>query len=186
MECLGRTLHLVDIENLLNQPPKLVTGDQAARVFWQYLKTAGWQSGDSVVIASNPKLMRRMMFQLPDIPCRMLCAWGESGADRLLLGAVPNHVETRYARVAVGSGDHIFGDLIDQLRGTTIRTLVVAGAGSTSWQLYAGADEVHRLGSPQVVAPHRLQVDCGKRPVLVTDRTGEGEENRYAGAGTII
>ena len=148
MECLGRTLHLVDIENLLDQPPRLVSGDRAVQVFGQYLETASWRSGDSVVVASNPKLMRSMMFQLTDIPCRMLCAWGEDAADRLLLGAVPNHVETRYARVVVGSGDHIFGDLIDQLRGSTVRTLVVAGAGSTSRQLYAGADEVCQLRSP--------------------------------------
>ena len=162
MECLGRTLHLVDIENLLNQPPKLVTGDQAARVFWQYLETAGWQSGDSVVIASNPKLMSRMMFQLADIPCRKLCAWGESAADRLLLAAVPNHVEARYTRVVVGSGDHIFSALINQLSGSKVRTLVIAGAGSTSWQLYSSADEVYRLRSPSVTTSHR----SAERPLV--------------------
>ncbi len=184
MECLGRTLHLVDIENLLNQPPKLVTGDHAVRVFWQYLETAGWQPGDSVMIASNPKLMRHMMFQLTDFPCRMLSAWGESAADRLLLGAVPNHVETRYARLVVGSGDHIFGDLINQLCGSKVRTLVIAEAGSTSWQLYAGADEVCRLRASSVTTGRSwkatgLEVDRGKRPVWVTCRAGEGEGNRY-------
>jgi hypothetical protein len=152
----------VDIENLLNQPPKLVTGDQAARVFWQYLETADWQSGDSVVIASNPELMSRMMFQLADIPCRKLCAWGESAADRLLLAAVPNHVEARYTRVVVGSGDHIFSALINQLSGSKVRTLVIAGAGSTSWQLYSGADEVCRLRSPSVTTSHR----SAERPLV--------------------
>ena len=181
MECLGRTLHLVDIENLLCQPPRLVTGDRAVQVLDQYLEAANWRSGDSVVIASNPKLMRRMAFQLADFPCRMLCAWGESAADQLLLGAVPNHVETRYARVVVGSGDHIFGDLINQLCGSKVQTLVIAEAGSTSRQLYAGADEVCRLRSPSVTTSHRRQVDRGKRSVLVTCRAGEEEkENRYA------
>ena len=162
MECLGRTLHLVDIENLLSQSPRLVTGDQALRVFWQYLETAGWRSGDSVMIASNPKLMRRMAFQLTDFPCRMLCAWGESAADQLLLGAVPNHLETRYARVVVGSGDHIFDALINQLSGSKVRTLVIAGAGSTSWQLYSSADEVYRLRSPSVTTSHR----SAERPLV--------------------
>ena len=115
-----------------------------------------------MVIASNPKLMRRMAFQLADFPCRMLCAWGESAADQLLLGAVPNHVETRYARVAVGSGDHIFGDLINQLCDSKVRTLVIAEAGSTSRQLYAGADEVCHLGRPLVTTSHR----SAERPLV--------------------
>jgi hypothetical protein len=155
MACLGRTLHLVDIENLLWQPPKLVTGDQAVRVFWQYLKVAGWQSGDSVVIASNPALMSRIAFQLEDVPCRKLCAWGESAADQLLLGAVPNNIEARYTRVIVGSGDHIFSALINELSGSKVRTLVIANTGAVSWQLYSGADEVCQLSSPSVTTSYR-------------------------------
>ena len=162
MEYLGRTLHLVDIENLLCQPPRLVTGDRAVQVFDQYLETAGWRSGDSVMIASNPKLMRRMAFQLTDFPCRMLCAWGESAADELLLGAVPNHVETRYARVVVGSGDHIFSALINQLCGSKVRTLVIANSGRTSRLLFAGADEVCHLGRPLVTTSHR----SAERPLV--------------------
>ena len=72
----------------------------------------------------------------------------EVGDVRKRVAELQTRVETRYARVVVGSGDHIFGDLIDQLRGSTVRTLVVAGAGSTSRQLYAGADEVCQLRSP--------------------------------------
>ncbi len=164
MKCLGRTLHLVDIENLLSQSPRLAADEHVVQVFWQYLETAGWQSGDSMVIASNPKLMRRMAFQLADFPCRMLCAWGESAADQLLLGAVPNHVETRYARVAVGSGDHIFGALINQLCGPKVQTLVVANPGSISRLLYAGADEVCHLGRPLVTTCHR----SAERPLVAT------------------
>ncbi len=141
----GRTLHLVDIENLLGQPSNW-TPEAVIASFWQYVLTAGWQVGDSLVVASNPKVMKLLVFDLFGFPHRSLCAWGPDAADDLLIRAVPNDIVDQFGRVVVGSGDHAFSQLVADLRGL-IPTLVVVGEGLISWQLYRAAQDVVHLGS---------------------------------------
>lgn len=140
----GRTLHLVDIENLLGQPSNW-TPEAVITSFWQYVLTAGWQVGDSLVVASNPKVMKLLAFELIGFPHRSLCEWGPDAADDLLIAAVPNDIVDQFDRVVVGSGDHAFSPLVADLRGL-IPTLVVVGEGQISWQLYRAAQEVVLLG----------------------------------------
>ena len=140
----GRTLHLVDIENLLGQPSNW-TPDAAIASFWQYVLIAGWQIGDSLVVASNPEVMKLLAFELFGFPHRSLCAWGPDAADDLLISAVPNEIANQFDRVVVGSGDHAFSQLVADLRGQ-IPTLVVVGEGLISSKLYRAAQEVLYLG----------------------------------------
>src|SRR6476469_9182270 len=85
-----RTLHLVDIENLVGDPkaPTTVVLDVLSR----YLELADHRDGDHVVIAANPGLIRQIGFDLP-VPCNVHAARGENGADMVLLAqADPSRV----------------------------------------------------------------------------------------------
>jgi hypothetical protein len=141
----GRTLHLVDIENLVGAPTTW-TDQRVRTVFEQFLQGASWTPDDSLVVASNPNLMGRLMFWLSasGIPHRALCGNGTDRADQLLLEAVPNDVSGCFGRVVVGSGDHAFAPLVSRLKGTTT-TLVVLGAGKPNWRLYRAASDVCQL-----------------------------------------
>ena len=143
----NRTLHLVDIENLVGEPVAW-TDKNVEAVFFEYLQEANWQPGDSLVVASNPGLMGRLAFKLSAIPHRSLCATGPDAADNLLINAVPNEIADRYSRIVVGSGDHAFTQLLTGLQGHA-STLVVYGVGHISWELYRSAEHVIRLPSGQ-------------------------------------
>ena len=143
----NRTLHLVDIENLVGEPAAW-TDENVVAVFDEYLQEADWQPGDSLVVASNPGLMGRLAFKLSAIPHRSLCATGPDAADNLLINAVPTEIADRYGRLVVGSGDHAFTQLLTGLQGHA-STLVVYGVGRISWELYRSAEHVIRLPSGQ-------------------------------------
>ena len=143
----NRTLHLVDIENLVGEPVAW-TDKNVEAVFFEYLQEANWQPGDSLVVASNPGLMGRLAFKLSAIPHRSLCATGPDAADNLLINAVPTEIADRYGRIVVGSGDHAFTQLLTGLQGHA-STLVVYGVGRISWELYRSAEHVIRLPSGQ-------------------------------------
>ena len=101
-----RTLHLVDIENLLGGP--LVEADEVERVIDRYLALASWQPGDIVNIAANPGLAVKFAWNLP-VECSVHTARGADGADIALLAhAAPEFVERRAGRLVIGSGDHAF------------------------------------------------------------------------------
>jgi hypothetical protein len=142
---LGRSLHLVDIENLVGAPTSWHP-DRIRATFDAYLQTATWRPGDSLVVAANPSFMKMLAFDLVEMAHRPLCAWGKDAADQLLLGAVPADVGSRFRRLVVGSGDHAFAPLVSSLRGR-IETLVVTAAGLISADLYVATDEVERLAS---------------------------------------
>ncbi len=142
---LGRSLHLVDIENLVGEPTSW-RPDRIRATFDAYLQTATWHPGDSLVVAANPSFMKMLAFDLVGMAHWALCAWGKDAADQLLLGAVPADVGARFGRIVVGSGDHAFAPLVASLRGR-IETLVVTAAGLISADLYVATDEVERLAS---------------------------------------
>ncbi len=141
----GRTLHLVDIENLAGAPATWMD-ERIVMLISQYLQEASWSPGDSLVVASNPDLMRSLAFKLAEsgIAHRALCGYGTDRADNLLLSAVPNDVSGRFGRVVVGSGDRAFLPLVSRLKGTTT-TLVVLGAGQPYWKLSRAANDVCQL-----------------------------------------
>jgi hypothetical protein len=102
----GRSLHLVDLENLLGGPR--ADAVHARCTFARYLELARWQPGDHVIVASNPWLMAKIAFDLP-VPCNVHAVHGRDGADTMLLSlAPPELVVKRYGRLVVGSGDGIF------------------------------------------------------------------------------
>jgi hypothetical protein len=101
-----RTLHLVDLENLLGDPR--ADAVVALATFSAYLHVAGWQVDDHVIVATNPWLMTKIAFDLP-VPASRHAVHGRDGADTMLLSLAPAElVVKRYGRLVIGSGDGIF------------------------------------------------------------------------------
>lgn len=124
-----RTLHLVDLENLLGDGPP---GDAIA-VLDRYLAVAGWRRGDLVYLACNPGLARSFVWELGDlgVECVVHTACGRNGADLALLAhAAPEFVARRAGRLVVGSGDGIFVARAAAVRDLGVDVLVVSRPGS--------------------------------------------------------
>lgn len=141
-----RTLHLVDLENLAGDP--CAGAATALAAFDRYLSTSGYVPGDHVVLAANPGLLGRVMFDLP-IPCNAHAARGTDGADLMLLEqAEPGFVAHRYDRLVIGSGDHAFVTTALAVRDLGIPVVVVARRRSL-----ARAYEGHGLGIRLLAEP---------------------------------
>lgn len=121
----GRTLHLVDLENLL--------GDQrrehcATNGFQHYLELARWSPGDRVIVASHPEIIGQIGFDRP-VPCNLHATVGNDAADEMLLSLAPAElVARRFARLVIGSGDGIFLSRARTARALGVGVLVVARA----------------------------------------------------------
>jgi hypothetical protein len=101
-----RSLHLVDLENLVGDPR--AEAEPALSTLREYLDVGRWKPGDHVVLATNPWLMARIAFDVP-VPANVHAVRGRDGADTMLLAqSPPELVVKRYARLVVGSGDGIF------------------------------------------------------------------------------
>ena len=130
-----RSLHLIDLENLVGDPsaPAPLVHDTLAR----YLTVAAWRPGDQVIVASNRALIGKVVFDLP-VPCNVHAAQGRDGADEMLLSlASAELVANRYARLVIGSGDHIFSERAQAARDLGAQVLVVARADGCSARLRA-------------------------------------------------
>jgi hypothetical protein len=129
----ARTLHLVDLENLVGDPH--ATGPIVRHTFERYLELAGWVHGDHVIVASNPWMIADVAFDLT-VPSSVHAAHGRDGADVMLLSlAPPELVVKRYGRLVVGSGDGIFAARATHAHDLGVRVLVVARDGGCSWML---------------------------------------------------
>ena len=137
-----RCLHLVDIENLMDGP-FYNTSQRINKVLASFLEASKWRLGDLLVIAANPELMKIFAFDFTQFPVRLLCGWGNDGADKLLLSAIPKNLDASFSRIVVGSGDHIFASLFENLH--LDKTVVYGRDMSLSWELYVNADHVIQL-----------------------------------------
>jgi hypothetical protein len=142
----GRTLHLLDIENLVGDPcaddASVMTAVEA------YKEAAGVGPHDLAVMASNGRLAMAAGLAWPGALLRV--GRGPDGADLALLAeAVPEVVAPRFSRVVVGSGDGIFADLARQLGLLGNRVVVVARGGGIAARLRAVA-EVRLLVTAQL------------------------------------
>ena len=143
---MSRTLHLVDIENLCADPdaPAAIVRD----VLDDYLATAMWQECDLVVIASNPVLARRFVWDRP-VDWSVHTAHGDDGADlALLTHAAPEFVARRADRLVIGSGDHAFIPRALECRRRGVGVLVVARLECTARGWHEHGFPVQCLGSP--------------------------------------
>lgn len=145
-----RTLHLVDIENLVGDP--CATKATVLDALHRYLETSGHRDGDHVVIAANPGLMAGLAFELP-VPCNVHAARGADGADRVLLAqADPAFVASRYDRLVIGSGDGAFVPVALAVRDRGVPVVVVAHPRSLSSRLRGAGLGIRPLAAPLTLA----------------------------------
>ena len=123
-----RTLHLVDLENLIGDP--YADGATAEAVLDRYFELAQWEPGDLVHLAVNPHLALEIGWRLPH-GCTLRTASGPDAADHALIAqATPEFVARRAGRLVIGSGDHGFIAHARATRTAGVGVLVVARPGS--------------------------------------------------------
>jgi len=128
----GRTLHLVDVENLMGGPRAGLMS--VADALDDYDVAVGVQPGDHMVIAGHPLVAYRAGLARPGRCVR--AAHGHDGADKALLrDAAVADLARRYDRVVIGSGDGIFADHVVQLRAAGLPVVVVSRPRSLSFAL---------------------------------------------------
>lgn len=102
---VGRTLHLVDLENLLGDYRK---DEVAIEALHHYLELARWTEGDHMIVAADPQIVRQIGFDEP-VPWSLHATRGDDAADVMLLAQAPVElIARRYDRLVIGSGDGIF------------------------------------------------------------------------------
>ncbi len=119
----GRTLHLVDLENLMGGPKHDV--ELINEAVLRYRAAAHVETSDHVVMAVNPALALAAGLAWPS--ARLIPGRGVDGADLALLSQVIDRhwIASRYDRVVIGSGDGIFAPVIADFRALGIATGVV-------------------------------------------------------------
>lgn len=120
----GRTLHLVDIENIVGVDPRVATrGDyiDSARAYDQASNRA---LGDHLVVGCNPVNFLNASAAFPG--SQLLGYYGPDGGERAIIESVNAAFVCRaYFRVVIGSGDHAFAPIAAELlkRGLSVETV---------------------------------------------------------------
>ncbi len=120
-----KTIHFVDIENMCG------TGAPApldvSRCLDAYQAIAPVKSGDEVYLASahkSKKLLVQQLDRFKGVSVHVLSRSGQDGADLALLERMSSLLEAQrkpgamMVRVILGSGDHIFVQVLEELRAT--------------------------------------------------------------------
>lgn len=145
----GRTLHLIDVENIagLARP----TEAEVAAALDRYRGAVTVAPWDQVVLAANRTTAASAGWVWPGVLVR--AASGPDGADLALLAeADAAHVARRFDRVMIASGDHLFAERAMELRARGVRVEVVARPGSLAQSLRRVADVVRLLPDALAVA----------------------------------
>lgn len=141
----GRTLALLDVENLLPGDPAEADADDYRHALAEAAAVAELTTTDSTVLAvgsGNDTGLFACVGTWPGAAVR--CRGGLDGADRALTEHVADvdAVARSYDQVVIGSGDHHFIACVRRLRASGVRTTVVARADKLSGQLRRVADRV--------------------------------------------
>lgn len=139
-----RTLHLLDIENLLGLPPGEARCDCYVSAFSDYITFVNPQPADHLVVGSHP----RNALRIPEVLKHFNVEWrkGTDGGETVLIEYVRDKiglakVAARYDRVIVGSGDREFADLLKDLREAKVGCRVAGRAMQVSGQLVRAVGE---------------------------------------------
>jgi len=118
-----RTLHILDIENLLEG---VVTSARVTEFWKQYARLAPVGEDDLVVVGCARRVAMSVLFSLPRRFSVVLGEDVKDGADVALLRAVdPVHQAKRFDRVVIGSGDGAFEPMAWMFREGGCRTELV-------------------------------------------------------------
>lgn len=142
-----RSLHLVDVENLLQNPFCEDIG-YIKMTISDYKIASGWQVGDQVLVAANRWLCKTLAFSLQTWNCRLFTAEGPDGADlRLLKEGSQEKLLNQFDQLVVGSGDGIFADAAALSRKLGLKSVTVSRSPNLSRKLAEASDEVRMMTS---------------------------------------
>ncbi len=153
----GRTMHLIDIENLMGKTA--FTIQEVAWLEQRYVEVANLGPKDQVVIASSH-------FAAPptwmgwDRTARRLVGSGPDGADIALIDVLEReHLANRFDHVVLGSGDGIFSVHCAKLQAAGCGVSVVSRRESISRRLRLAVRDINFLDLeiPAVVSPRSLE-----------------------------
>jgi hypothetical protein len=144
---MGRTLHLLDVEYLGCGPA--VTAGDLDLVMRRYRPLSGWQLGDHIVGAASHWVYKRIAFDAPHDIRLLPAGGGPDAADHRLLDEAGGIDLTRYERIAVGSGDHLFAALVCRCHALGLQTCVVGYRHNIAPPLAVAADVVIDLTGPE-------------------------------------
>ncbi len=143
----GRSVVLVDIENLLGDDPRLATAAGVRATVEALVERADIRVGDLVFVACNPGLAPLVAGHIGSWQLRIRS--GADGADQALLEVASDAFLQRSAdRVVVASGDAAFTDLVQRCNHAGQSTVVVADARSTAGSLRRNAGRFLPFGRP--------------------------------------
>jgi hypothetical protein len=144
-----RTLHLVDVDNLLGDPRQATPASVAATLA-AYRRAAGVSPTDLVVVATNPGLALHVGLAWPGPLLR--AAKGPDGADLALLADLDDLIAAgafpcRFSRVVFGGGDHIYEPAARRLVAAGTRVVVVSRPDALARCLRQSASRVVTLAA---------------------------------------
>lgn len=179
----GRTLWLVDIENILGAG--FATREDIRRTWTEFTRHMGIAADDLVIIGCAHHLGVTAIFEV-DPRIQFVFRSGPDGGESALIDHVdPAWAARRFNWVVIASGDHAFTPWVLHARSLGMRAWQVTGRGASSVQL-ASACDVHthlRLGtrdrtvdpSPARVTPASPQ--GWSLPRFCADTTSDGAES---------
>jgi hypothetical protein len=138
----GRTIHLLDIENLAASPSPTAT--EIAHTMSDYLRRVPVGPLDQFVVGVNPRSLVEVGRVIHG--ARILTRSGPDGADSVLAEtAIGDRVDLRFERVVIGSGDGYFADLVTWLTAHDVHVTVVSRTRLLSWRLYVTTPDITYL-----------------------------------------
>ncbi|GAA3134841.1 hypothetical protein GCM10010466_27110 [Planomonospora alba] len=141
----GRTVHLLDVENLVGAPRP--ASDEVATMMSLYRRRVPTGGMDQYVAAVNHGALLPVGLVLTGI--QILVRSGRDGADEALREVIRlDRLDVRFERVVIGSGDGVFTDLADWLRGRGVDVVVVSRPDALSNRLRRTAGRVIPLDLP--------------------------------------
>jgi hypothetical protein len=142
-----RAVHLLDIENLTASPRPGALEVTATMELYRTAVPIGRM--DQFIAAVNPRSLVSVGIALQGV--QLLTLSGPDGADRALVEtALEDHLDQRFSRVVIGSGDGYFAGLAVWLIGRGVHVTVVSRRGALNWRLYTSVPDTVILDSPTV------------------------------------
>lgn len=141
--CAVRTLHLIDLENLVGSGH--LSCEQVRDAHALYRNLVGVSPGDLVVLATSHHNAKAGWFGWAGNPRRLVRS-GRDGADLALLEVIEREAPAdRFERVVICSGDGIFADAAAGLAGAGVTVTVASRDGHLARRLSLAASEVRLL-----------------------------------------
>jgi hypothetical protein len=150
----GRSLHLIDVENLLGGTSFSVIDVTLLAAAYGPVASVG--PNDFVIISSSHYTAPATWFGWGR--ARRVVRSGPNGADLALIDVIETeNVATRFARIVIGSGDKIFAESAAQLQTHGVHLTVVSRPESLSHQLRLAARDIRYLELMPELGPAALR-----------------------------